>query len=125
MIDTRNQTHPAEFYSGPSSRGVHAFVLNTLEKTAKKDVVFADIPGLSKDPKKKYEVRDMWNHKKLGTYKGKIQLKLETHDLAALLITEVGGGHPLKNGHYKRAEVELPEIYKRKPENWETAALDL
>lgn len=118
----RNQTHPAEFYSGPSTRGVHAFVLNSLNKNARKDVVFAEIPGLSKDPKKKYEVHDMWTHKKLGVYKGKYRVKLEAHDFAALLITEVGGKHPLKGGKDKRAEIELPEIYKRKPESWGAAA---
>lgn len=120
LIDPRyrNQTHPAEFYSGPSTRGVHAFVLNTLTVTAKKSVIFAEIPGLSKNPHAKYEVRDMWSHRKLGVFKGKIRLTVVAHDLAALLITKVGGGHPLNGGKGKRVEVGLPEVYKRKPATW-------
>ena len=121
----RNQTHPAEFYSGPSTRGVHAFVLNTLTTTAKKTVTFVEIPGLSKNPQKKYEVWDMWNHRKLGVFKGRITLSVMAHDLAALLITEVGGSHPLKGGKGKSAKVELPEIYKRKPATWGTGPTEL
>ncbi|KAF8456864.1 glycoside hydrolase superfamily [Kalaharituber pfeilii] len=121
---TWNQTHPAEFYSGPSIRGIHVFILNTLNKKTKKSAVWSEIPGLSTDPKKRYKVRDMWTHKKLGVYMGKVELKLEAHDLAALLITEVDGGHPLHKGgngnKYKRVDIPLPEVYQRKPRSWGT-----
>ncbi|KAI5800153.1 glycoside hydrolase superfamily [Peziza echinospora] len=112
---TWNQTHPAEFYTGPSIRGIHIFLLNTLDTTATKTAVFADIPGLSS--RGTYEVRDMWTHKSLGTFKKEIKLKLEAHDLAALLVTEVGGGHPVKGGEKGKGSVDVPEVYKRKPKS--------
>lgn len=67
----------------------------------------------------------MWNHRTLGVFIGKITLSVVAHDLAAILITEVGGGHPLKGGKGKRVEVRLPEIYKRKPATWSTGPIAL
>ncbi|KAI5787307.1 glycoside hydrolase superfamily [Geopyxis carbonaria] len=107
---TWNQTHPAEFYSGQSTRGIHVFLLNTLDTATTKTAVFAEIPGLKKD--KVYEVRDMWTHKSLGTFKRKFSVKLQARDTAALLFTEKGGKHP-HPGH-----LGLPQVYKGKPKRW-------
>ncbi|KAI5852379.1 glycoside hydrolase superfamily [Tricharina praecox] len=107
---TWNQTHPAEYYSGGSTRGIHAFIVNTLDHTVSKAANFAEIPGL--DAKKTYEVRDMWTHKKLGSYKKKFEFKLKAHDTAALLFTEKGGKHP------HPGNLPLPDIYKGKPKRW-------
>lgn len=109
---TWNQTHPAEFYTGGSKRGIHVFILNTLDKTATKTADFGDIPGLKKDGK--YEVRDMWTHKKIGTFDRKVDIKLKAHDTAALLITEVGGKHPFP----QPGKLPKPDIYKKKPKRW-------
>lgn len=47
------------------------------------------------DPKKEYRVHNMWTHKDFpGTYKKKFEIKLEGHDLAGLLFTEVKRGWP-------------------------------
>ncbi|KAF8426768.1 alpha-galactosidase [Tirmania nivea] len=81
----KNQTHPAEFYTG------------LLGAT----VIFAEILGLSKSPNKKYEVRDMWNHRKLGVFKGNIALIVVPHDLAALLITESCSDIRIASGQHK------------------------
>ncbi|KAI5798691.1 glycoside hydrolase superfamily [Pyronema domesticum] len=112
---TWNQTHPAEYYSGASKRGIHAFILNTLNETVTKAAVFSEIPGLN--PKKAYEVSDMWTHKKLGVFKKKYQFKLKAHDTAALLFTEKGGKHPHPE------ELPLPEVYQKKPKRWVQAQI--
>lgn len=109
---TWNQTHPAEFYSGGSKRGIHVFIMNTLDKTVTKTAVFGDIPGLSS--KEKYEVHDMWTHKKIGNFEKKFDIKLKAHDTAALLITEKGGKHPFPHP----GKLPLPKIYKVKPKRW-------
>ena len=107
---TFNRTHPAEFYSGQSVRGIHVFVLNTLDVKTKKEVVFKEVPGLNK--KKEYEVRNMWTHKKVGVYKGKLQVVLEAHDTAALLFTEKKGGHPYAG------KLPKSKLYEQKPKSW-------
>ncbi|KAF8242590.1 alpha-galactosidase precursor [Wilcoxina mikolae CBS 423.85] len=107
---TWNQTHPAEYYSGSSSRGIHVFIMNTLNKTVTKSAVFSEIPGLS--PMKTYEVRDMWTHKKLGNYKKRYDFRLKAHDTAALLFTENEGKHPYPH------KLPLPDCYKGKPKRW-------
>lgn len=109
---TWNQTHPAEFYTGGSKRGIHVFILNTLDKTVTKTADFGDIPGLKNNGK--YEVRDMWTHKKIGTFDKKVDIKLKAHDTAALLITEVGGKHPFP----QPGKLPKPDIYKKKPKRW-------
>ncbi|KAH0615076.1 uncharacterized protein H6S33_000712 [Morchella sextelata] len=86
-----NETMPAEYYAGPSVRGIHVFILNVLDTTQLKSFDFSEVPGL--DPKKKYKVHDMWTHKDLpGTYSKKFSIKIESHDLAGLLFTEVKKG---------------------------------
>ncbi|RPB15728.1 glycoside hydrolase [Morchella conica CCBAS932] len=109
---TWNQTHPAEFYSGGSERGIHVFMMNTLNKTVTKSAVWGEIPGLKAG--KKYEVTDMWTHKKLGSFSKKLDVKLAAHDTAALLVTEVGGKHPFP----KPAGLPKPKIYETKPKRW-------
>lgn len=104
---TWNRTHPAEYYSGQSKRGIHVFVLNSQNVDAEKELVFADVPGLEKG--KTYEVHDMWTHKSLGKFKNNITLKLEARDTAALLITEGKGKHP------HPGKLPLPKIWKEKP----------
>lgn len=104
---TWNRTHPAEYWSGQSSRGIHVFILNSLSSTETKSLSFKDVPGLN--GKEKYEVWDMWTSKRIGTFKGKLEIKIEGHDTAALRITKVGGKHPHKG------KLPLPKIWKDKP----------
>lgn len=92
---SRNETRPAEYYAGPSVRGLHVFILNVLETAEIKKFDFKEVPGL--DPKKEYKVHNMWTHQDLpGTYKKKFEIRLGSHDLAGLLFTEVK-----KGGHWK------------------------
>ncbi|KAL7276841.1 hypothetical protein RUND412_000183 [Rhizina undulata] len=109
---TWNQTYPAEYYTGGSKRGIHVFILNTLDTPAKKSLIFSEIPGL--DANKKYEISDMWTHEKIGTFKEKYEFTLETHDTTALLITEKGGKHPFPYP----GSLPKPKVYQTKPKRW-------
>jgi alpha-galactosidase len=115
---TWNMTHPAEFYSGGSSRGIHTFIMNTLNETVTKTAKYDEIPGLS--AKKTYEVRDMWTHEKLGSFRGKYTFELKARDTAALLFTEKGGKHPYPHP----GALPLPKIYNTKPKRWLPTAID-
>jgi alpha-galactosidase len=112
---TWNQTHPAEYYSGGSKRGIHVFMINTLNETITKSAIISEIPGLN--PKKRYAVSDMWTHKKLGGFNKKVDVKLKAHDTAALLFVEKDGSHPCPDP----AKLPKPEIYKTKPKRWLSA----
>ncbi|CAI0655710.1 unnamed protein product, partial [Colletotrichum noveboracense] len=84
---TWNITHPAEFWAGESVEGTHVFVLNTLEGTEEKTVVFGEVPGL--EAGKKYAVHDMWTGKDLGVFEDEVTIEIASHDTAALRINEV------------------------------------
>lgn len=84
---TWNITHPAEFWAGESVEGTHVFVLNTLEGTEEKTVVFGEVPGL--EAGKKYAVHDMWTGKDLGVFEDEVTVEIASHDTAALRINEV------------------------------------
>jgi alpha-galactosidase len=90
---TWNQTHPAEFWSGESSKGVHVFALNTLDTTQKKIIDFAEVPGL--DAKTKYAVYDSWTGKKQGVFKKKYEAHVKRHDTMAIRVVREDGTLPV------------------------------
>ncbi|RPA82831.1 glycoside hydrolase [Ascobolus immersus RN42] len=104
---TWNQTHPAEFYSGQSVKGINVFVMNTLDVSTTKSFTFEEVPGLRKYGE--YEVKDLWTGKKLGVYHGAWRGEVEAHDTRVLLFTEKGGKHPHKG------KLPKPAIWKKKP----------
>lgn len=83
---TWNQTHPAEYWSGTSSKGVHVFVLNTLTTAKSKAVNFAEVPGL--DAGAEYTVVDLWSGKAQGKFKGKYEKFVEPHDTMAIRLVK-------------------------------------
>lgn len=83
---TWNQTHPAEFWAGKSSVGDHVFVLNTLNETVTKTVVFGEVPGLTSG--KKYLVHDMWTGEDVGVFSDEFDAEIKGHDSAAFRVTE-------------------------------------
>ncbi|KAF1841932.1 glycoside hydrolase family 27 protein [Cucurbitaria berberidis CBS 394.84] len=83
-----NQSHPAEYWSGESSKGTHVFVLNTLDTTQNKTVDFAEVPGL--DAKTEYTVIDSWTGKEQGRFQGKYHAVVERHDTMAIRIVKAG-----------------------------------
>ncbi|KAH7094284.1 glycoside hydrolase superfamily [Paraphoma chrysanthemicola] len=89
---TWNQTHPAEYWSGKSSKGVHVFALNTLDTTQKKTIDFSEVPGL--DARTKYIVYDSWTGKKQGVFKKKYEARVKSHDTLAIRIVKEDGSRP-------------------------------
>lgn len=83
---TWNQTHPAEYWSGVSSKGVHVFVINTLSTPQTKVVDFREVPGL--DANVEYTVVDSWSGKELGNFKDKYSAVVNTHDTMAIRLVK-------------------------------------
>ncbi|KAL1799261.1 hypothetical protein ACET3X_003298 [Alternaria dauci] len=81
---TWNQTHPAEYWSGLSSKGVHVFALNTLNTTQTKVIDFAEVPELEADGV--YTVFDSWTGKEQGDFKGRYEAVVERHDTMAIRL---------------------------------------
>jgi hypothetical protein len=83
---TWNQSHPAEYWSGRSSKGVHVFALNTLNATQTKAIDFAEVPEL--DAEAEYTVFDSWTGEKQGNFKGRYEAVVESHDTAIIRLVE-------------------------------------
>ena len=86
---TSNMTHPAEYWTGTSVKGIHIFMLNTQDQEMTKRAVFSEIPGLK--GKEEYLVHDMWTGKDLGVFKGEFSIAVKKHDTAALRFMDVDG----------------------------------
>jgi alpha-galactosidase len=77
--------NPPEYYAGTSSKGVHAFVINTGGSAATKTITFSQVPGLGSGS---YKVHDMWAGADVGTFSGSYTTpSLQAHDNGAYLIT--------------------------------------
>jgi len=83
--------HPAAFWVGTSTKGIHVYLLNTQDKAVKMRAVFAEIAPLKAAGDGELLVHDMWSGKDLGIFRGYFELEVKTHDTAALRITTVGG----------------------------------
>jgi len=78
---------------------------NTLENTRTMRADFGEIPGLQAGGR--YKVDNAWTGKCLGSIKDGINLHVESHDTAVLLVQEgcgscIGGGYGKHNVHAKR-----------------------
>ncbi|KAK8079683.1 hypothetical protein PG997_007501, partial [Apiospora hydei] len=86
-----NDTHPADYWAGSSSRGVHVFLLNTEEVERDMELVFGEIPGLQEQQpsvrRGPYLVHDMWTGKDIGVFSDSAVLRVKRHDTAAVRIT--------------------------------------
>jgi alpha-galactosidase len=83
--------HPAEYWTGTSSSGIHVFMLNTQDRTVKMLAKFSEIPALKSNASAPYLVHDMWTGKDIGTFTGEYGVDVARHDTAALRITTVDG----------------------------------
>ncbi|KAK8111616.1 alpha-galactosidase precursor [Apiospora kogelbergensis] len=89
-----NETHPADYWAGSSSRGVHAFVLNTEDEEREMELVFDEIPGLREATgagSGPYLVHDMWTGEDLGVFASAVMLRVKRHDTAAVRINTADG----------------------------------
>lgn len=81
---TWNQSHPAEFWSGKSKKGIYVFALNTLETAQRKSIVFSEVPGLKAGTK--YTLYNCWTGKKLGVFSGSYEALVERHDTMVVRV---------------------------------------
>jgi alpha-galactosidase len=86
---TWNQTHPAEYWSGLSSKGVHVFALNTLNSTQTKVIDFAEVPELEADVE--YTVFDSWTGEEQGNFKERYEAVVERHDTMTIRLVGTNG----------------------------------
>lgn len=89
-----NDTHPANYWAGNSVKGMHAFVLNTMDDEMDMEVVFGDLPGLKCKKSQSFLVHDMWTGEDIGVFEGSVTVSVKRHDTAALRITKADGEHP-------------------------------
>lgn len=81
---TFNETWPAEYWSGASSKGTLVLLLNPSNTTvATKEAVWNEIPGLGEGA---YQVTDVWTASDLGCVNGSYSADVAVHDTAAILV---------------------------------------
>jgi alpha-galactosidase len=82
---TFNYTNPAEYWSGPSTKGMLVLALNTLNETAVREIKWKEVPGLEKGCDS-FQVTDIWSGRDLGCVSGGIRKKVEAHDTIGFLV---------------------------------------
>jgi alpha-galactosidase len=87
-----NDTHPANYWTGSSIKGIHVFLLNTLDKATTITAKFSELPALKHKKPRGYLVHDMWTGKDLGIFRDSFSIRVKAHDTASLRITETNGG---------------------------------
>ncbi|KAJ9316576.1 hypothetical protein DTO271D3_3083 [Paecilomyces variotii] len=93
---TFDPAHPAEYWSGPSSKlgGTLVLMFNSEDVNATRTAVWSEIPELKGKKQDKrgddgYKVTDAWTGKDLGCVKKEYSVQLESHDVAVLIVKEV------------------------------------
>ncbi|KAF2194795.1 glycoside hydrolase family 27 protein [Zopfia rhizophila CBS 207.26] len=86
---TFNETFPAEFWSGASTKGTLVLMFNPYGETRTKTADFNEIPELEGGGS--YQVTDVWAGKDLGCVDGKLDVDVQGHDTAALLVGQKCG----------------------------------
>ncbi|KAJ5272357.1 hypothetical protein N7478_007482 [Penicillium angulare] len=84
---TFDPSHPAEYWSGPSStlEGTLVLMFNSEDKTATRTAVWKEIPELG-GKKDSYYVIDAWSGKDLGCVKKSHSVSLKSHDVSVLIV---------------------------------------
>ncbi|TFK64247.1 glycoside hydrolase [Pluteus cervinus] len=86
---TSNKTHPAQYWSGPSSHGVVFMLLNTLDEPATLSFNLTESPWIRAG--RQYAIRDLWAHTDNGTAIRQITLdNVPPHGVVALLLKDDG-----------------------------------
>ncbi|KAF2498074.1 alpha-galactosidase [Lophium mytilinum] len=83
-----NSTHPAQYWSGPSSYGTVFMILNTEDQPA--TMFFNLTESWDIRAGRVYSVYDMWSHQHTGTALRNLTLELPAHGVAALLLNDAG-----------------------------------
>jgi alpha-galactosidase len=80
-----DKDHPAEYWSGQSSKGVLVLMLNTESASASRTMSFSLIPQL-KGKGSSFQVTDIWSGASLGCVTTGIRRTLVSHDTAGFLV---------------------------------------
>ncbi|KIM69771.1 glycoside hydrolase family 27 protein [Scleroderma citrinum Foug A] len=85
---TTHTTTPPEYYAGKSKKGIHIFIINTLDSTTTKTFDYANVPYIGEPP---YTVTDMWTGAIVVQSAGSapFSVSVDAHDTKAYLITSV------------------------------------
>merc|ERR1719327_2208567 len=79
-----------EYYYKPLGGGKTAVLLmNHGDSSAELSLSFGDIPGVSCS---KCSLRDIWNHKELGSFSSTYSTTVASHDAAFLIVTGASEG---------------------------------
>ncbi|KAK5746195.1 hypothetical protein LTR17_000929 [Elasticomyces elasticus] len=81
---TFNSTFPAQYWSGPSSKGTMVALFNPTNDTQTMTALYSEIPEL--DAGGCYDVVDVWSGKDLGCKEKSVDVDLAPHDTAVLLF---------------------------------------
>lgn len=84
-----NATNPAEYWSGDSSAGVMVAMFNSLNNTRTMTGHFDEVPQLDGNA---YHVVNVWTGEDMGCHKGYVELSVDKHDTAVLLLKGSCGG---------------------------------
>lgn len=84
---TFDPSHPAEYWSGPSSTlgGTLVLMLNSEGSTATRTAVWSEIPEL-RGKSNSYHVIDAWSGKDLGCVHKSHSVSLQSHDVSVLVV---------------------------------------
>ncbi|KAF8650675.1 hypothetical protein AX16_005113 [Volvariella volvacea WC 439] len=86
---TSNRTHPAQYWSGPSSYGTVFMLLNTLDEPATLSFNLTESPWIRAG--RQYTVRDLWTHTDNGTaVRNFTAHDVPPHGVVALLLNDAG-----------------------------------
>lgn len=85
---TWNQTHPAQYWAGGSSRGTFVLMLNPFEETMDLTVDFGEVPYLEANGT--YHILDAWSGRCLGPFTGRATVSVDSHDTAVLIFQYCG-----------------------------------
>jgi hypothetical protein len=82
---TFDGAHPAEFWSGKFKQGTMVLVLNPANSLTSKNVKWAEVPQLNGSGR--YHVTDAWTGTKYGCFSDGLDVLLQPHDTAVLVVT--------------------------------------
>jgi alpha-galactosidase len=85
---TYNETSPPGYWAGNSSYGAVFMIINTQDTT--QEMTFDLTENWAVRAGRQYKVRDMWLHADVGIAVRNWTVTLESHDVAALLLTDAG-----------------------------------
>lgn len=85
---TYNASHPPPYWAGNSSYGAVFMIINTADHP--QTMGFNLTENWAIRAGRQYKVRDMWAHKDVGIAVRNWTVTLDTHDVAALLLTDAG-----------------------------------